>query len=99
MVGCVGESFGEQLINTLKGYNVRTDYVEKIDAVSSGIAVIVVVDGDNRIILDSGANGLVNTDLIDHALEDAKAGDYLICQLEIELSMVEYALKKGKEKV
>ena len=98
MVGCVGEAFGDRLINTLKGYNVRTDYVKKIDTVSSGIAIIVVVDGDNRIILDSGANGLVNTDLIDCALENAKAGDYLVCQLEIELAMVEYALKKGKEK-
>ena len=98
MIGCVGDAFGEQLISTLNGYNVHTDYVEKLNNVSSGIAVIVVVDGDNRIILDSGANGLVNKSLIDRALASAKAGDYLICQLEIGLAMVEYALSKGREK-
>ena len=98
MVGCVGEAFGDQLIATLNGYNVHTDYVQKLNDVSSGIAVIVVVDGDNRIILDSGANGLVTSEMIDRALENAKAGDYLICQLEIDLAMVEYALRKGKEK-
>lgn len=98
MVGCVGEAFGDELKETLKGWGVRVDYVEKLEGVSSGIAVIVVVDGDNRIILDAGANGRVRETLIDRALEGAGAGDYLVCQLEISREIVRYALRKARQK-
>ena len=98
MVGCVGDAFGEELKSTLDGYGVRTDYVEKIGGVSSGIAVILIVDGDNRIILDAGSNARVTKALIDRALASAEAGDYLVTQLEIAQDMVEYALKSAKEK-
>ncbi len=98
MVGCVGEAFGDELKGTLKKYGVHTEYIEKKEGVSSGIAVIVVVDGDNRIILDAGANAKVSEALIDEALTGAKPGDYLVSQLEIDLRTVEYALKKAKEK-
>ncbi len=98
MVGCVGDAFGDELKATLGKYGVHTDYVEKINGISSGIAVILVVDGDNRIILDAGSNGKVDVALIDQALATAERGDYLVTQLEIEQDMVEYALKKAKEK-
>ena len=97
MVGCVGDAFGEQLKSTLNGYNVNTDFISEQKDVSSGIAVIVVVDGDNRIILDAGANGRVNEQIIDNALKSASAGDYLVCQLEIPQESVKYALSRAKE--
>ena len=98
MVGAVGKEFGDELINTLNSYGVNTEFVEKLDNVSSGIAVITVVDNDNRIILSEGSNGLVSKELIDRALENANSGDYLITQLEIPTDIVLYSLKKGKEK-
>lgn len=98
MVGCVGEAFGEELKATLNGYNVNVDHVEKLDGVSSGIAVIVVVDGDNRIILDAGANGKVYEALVDKAFENASEGDFVVCQLEISQDIVAYAFQKAKEK-
>ena len=98
MVGCVGNEFGDQLKNTLGGYGVNVDYVEKLDGISSGIAVIVVVDGDNRIILDAGANGKVSKQLVDKAFETAEKGDFVICQLEIAQDIVEYAFEKAKQK-
>ena len=98
MVGCVGNAFGDELKNTLNGYRVNTSYVEKLEGVSSGIAVIVVVDGDNRIILDAGANGKVSKALVDSALAEAEEGDYLICQLEIAQEIVAYAFEKAKAK-
>ncbi len=97
MVGCVGEAFGEELKNTLQSYGVHTDFVETRKGVSSGIAVIVVIDGDNRIILDSGANALVSNEQIERALSYAQKGDYLLVQLEIGLPAVAFALKKAKE--
>ena len=98
MMGCVGNAFGDELKETLKKYGVHTEYIAKIADVSSGIAVIVVVDGGNRIILDAGANGKVSEALIEEALSDAEKGDYLVCQLEISQKIVRYALQRAKEK-
>lgn len=98
MVGCVGSAFGRELIDTLAGYGAKTECIEICPEVSSGIAVIVVVDGDNRIILDAGANGKVSNALVDRALALAQPGDFLVVQLEISLDVVGYAMKKAREK-
>jgi len=97
MVGAVGNAFGKDLIETLEGYGVNSKGVRVIDNVSSGVAVIVVVDGDNRIILDAGANGLLTKDLIDDAFKNASKGDYVICQLEVSQEIVNYTFEKAKE--
>lgn len=97
MVGCVGKEFGDELLDALKSYGVHTEHVQKLNGISSGIAVIIVVDGDNRIILDRGANGCLTEALIDKAFESAEAGDFLVTQLEVEQSIVEYSLKRAKE--
>lgn len=98
MVGKVGKAFGRELVETLKSYGVNTDYVKEEGSVSSGIAVIVVVDHDNRIILDKGSNALVDKELIDNALKDASKGDYVVCQLEIPQESVKYAFEVAKSK-
>ncbi len=98
MVGCVGREFGDELLASLTKYGVRTQYVRRAEEVSSGIAVIVVAGGDNRIMLDAGANKLPDRALIDGALQGASAGDYLLLQLEIPMPAIEYALKCAREK-
>ncbi len=98
MIGAVGTSFGKELLDTLKQYGVNTDNVKEFSSVSSGIAVIVISDNDNRIILDSGANGLVTINQIDEALQDATIGDYFLTQLEIPVNVVEQSIKFAKEK-
>lgn len=98
MVGAVGTSFGKQLKDALNMYGVDTTNVKTFEECSSGLAVIIVVDNDNRIILDRGANALVSCDCIDKALENAKEGDYLVCQLEIPQEIVDYAFKLGHKK-
>ena len=97
MVGCLGDAFSRDLKETLEGYNVKTDYIVKKDNVSSGIAVIIIVDGDNRIILDAGSNALVDKDAVDNAFSKASEGDYVICQLEIPQETVRYAFLKAKK--
>lgn len=97
MVGCVGAYFGDELAASLKDSGVDTTNVARDNGLSSGIAVIIVVDGDNRIILDRGANMRVDEALIDGALAGASAGDFLVVQLEIPPASVAYALKRGKE--
>jgi len=98
MVGAVGNAFGDQLRDTLRGYGVDTSNVCQYDEVSSGIAVITVNGGENRIILDSGANGLVSTQMAEKALADAECGDWLIVQLEIPVETVLEALRIARSK-
>lgn len=97
MVGTVGNAFGEELISALQHYGVKTDYLCRDSEISSGIAVIVVIDGDNRIILDRGANARTDRETVDRAFSQAREGDYLVVQLEIPTETVAYAMKRAKE--
>ncbi len=98
MIGAVGNAFSEELISSLEASGADVRFLKRVDDVSSGIAVIVVVNGDNRIILDKGANARTDKALIDRALQEAERGDYLVVQLEIDSEAVNYALHLAKEK-
>ena len=62
------------------------------------MAVIVVTEGENRIIIDSGANGYLNKGDIDSVLEVAGEGDIYLTQLENPIDIVGYGLMRAKEK-
>ncbi len=97
MCGVVGnDSFGETLINNLKSSGVDTTFIRKQENVSTGIAVIVVAEGDNRIILDKGANAHLTEKDIDAALSRAEKGDIYLTQLENPIDIIGYGLKKAK---
>lgn len=98
MLGKVGkDSFGEELINSLKMANVETRFIEKTKT-SSGIAKIVVEEnGQNRILVVAGANNEVDRDYVDRNIDVIKECDIVVAQLEIPLETVEYAFKKAKE--
>ncbi len=98
MVGAVGNEFGDELLQTLSNYGVNVDNVKRYNDVSSGIAVITVCRGENRIIIDSGANGRVAEELAARALSDATENDMLIVQLEIPIETVMSALRVAKSK-
>ena len=98
MIGKVGsDAFGVELKQTLLSYGVDITNVGD-SKVNSGLAMIIVYENDNRIILDAGANYDVTEKDVDDGLKDAKEGDILIMQLEVPLSIVEYASVKAKEK-
>lgn len=99
MCGCVGnDAFGEGLINSLSNDGVHTDFIRKVDNIPTGVAVIAVTEGENRIILDSGANAHLTENDIDKMLEIANEGDIYLTQLENPISVIGYGLKKAKEK-
>ncbi len=99
MCACVGnDDFGAMAINALKTEGIDVENVRKVDGAPTGTAVIVVENGDNRIILDKGANACLQESDIDKALETAKAGDIYITQLENPIHIIGYGLKKAKEK-
>lgn len=98
IIGCVGDEFGKELTDTLVGYGVGVKNLVKRSGISSGVAVIILCDGDNRIILDKGANGLVDETVVKQGLKEVCAGDYVITQLEIPVSSVVSAMQTGKSK-
>lgn len=99
MCGCVGnDSFGNELIDNLKSAGVNTDFIRRVEKKPTGVAVIVVTQGENRIIIDSGANGFLSENDIDRVLEIANEGDIYLTQLENPIDVIGYGLKKAKEK-
>jgi len=99
MGGAVGDdSFGAQLLENLRTFGVNVDAVRTVPDCSTGIAVIIVVDGDNRIILDGGANQQVTNSDVDRLLVGAQAGDIFICSLENPIPVLGYALQEAKKK-
>ncbi len=98
MCGCVGkDDFGTSALSALQKDGVDVSYVRKVDA-PTGTAVIIVENGDNRIILDRGANACLTEEDIDNALATAKEGDIYLTQLENPIEVIGYGLKRAKEK-
>ena len=99
MCGCVGDdSFGKEAIESLRADGINTEYVRSVGGTSTGTAIIVLTDGDNRIIVDPGANLALTCDDIDRFLETANAGDVYLTQLENPIDVIGYGLKRAKER-
>ncbi len=99
MCGAVGnDSFGATLIENLKTAGVNTEYISKEKDISTGIAVIIVASGNNRIILDKGANAKLTTEKTAKFLGNASAGDIFLTQLENPIDVIGESLKIAKEK-
>lgn len=98
MCGCVGsDSFGVEAIKAFNEDGVDTDSISVIEGVSTGTAVIVLNNQNNRIILSSGANAHLSKDQIDKFLEKAKPGDIYVTQMENPLDVIGYGLKRAKD--
>lgn len=98
MIGKVGsDETGDALKNNLKAMGVDESMVTRAE-VPSGIAMIIVEGGENRIILYKGANHSVTKADVDEGLKNAKPGDALVMQLEIPLETVTYAAAVAKQK-
>jgi ribokinase len=96
---CVGDDeYGNQISQNFKKYKIEGYYVQKNE--KTGRAYIEVdKNGENRIIIFSGANDKVDKEKIDKFFD--QYGDEIdICLLQNEIPMqsVEYAISKLKEK-
>ncbi len=86
--GAVGnDANGELLLKELKNNNVDFKGF-KTDEVPTGIAMITVVDGNNFIILDSGANAKLTPEVIEKYRALIVESDYCVMQLEIPVETV-----------
>lgn len=99
MCGCVGDDeFGTSSIAALEKEGIDVSNVRKINGVPTGTAIIIIENGDNRIILDRGTNECLSKEDIDAVLSKANAGDIYLTQLENPIEVIGYGLKKAKEK-
>jgi len=96
MLGRVGnDNFGDFLLNNLKQNKVDSTLVQRDDA-STGTAIVVVdSNGQNSIVLSTGANGKVTPADVERA--SFSAFSLLLLQLEIPTPTVLRAAQRAKE--
>ena len=99
MCGCVGDdAYGKEVVDSLNKLGINTEYIYKVDNEPTGTAIIILTNGDNRIIVDRGANAFLSKEQIDKFLEKAEPGDIYLTQLECPSAVVGYGLERAKEK-
>lgn len=98
MLGCVGgDEFGRQLILNLQNNNVNVEMIKTLTDVSSGVAVITVVGGNNCIIVNPGANGFVSPEMVQAHEEEIKGSAMIVMQMEIPYESVVKATTLAKQ--
>lgn len=90
MVGRVGrDAFGETLLGNLEEDGIEHDFVVQDGEAATGVALIVVDDnGENSIVVSSGANMRLSPADVEAAEAVIAAADVLILQLEVPLESV-----------
>lgn len=99
MLGAVGkDSYADIQRESLKSAGVDVSNLVCREDVATGIAMITVnSDGDNCIVVISGANATLSPEDIDRNRVLLQACDVVIFQLEVPLNTVCYAAKLAKE--
>lgn len=93
MFGCVGEDdMGKKLLENLQEQGVHTEFVSKIADCPSGQAFITVAEGDNSIVVISGANACVTKSYIDSVREHILDCDIIVLQNEIPAETIHYVI-------
>ncbi len=98
MVGRVGQdNFGDTLIHGLVENKVKTNQVIKDPESPTGIAMIAVAtNGENSIVVASGANLKVSIEDVENARPQMREVDLLLVQLECPLETVTAAVDLAK---
>ncbi|MDZ5784075.1 ribokinase [Marinococcus luteus] len=98
MVGAVGsDAFGTEYLEHLRTEGINTEHVRTRTDLSSGVAVIIVSEGDNCIIVTPGANATVSPDDIEESRSLLREADAVLVQLEIPVPAVERVLQTAEE--
>ena len=87
-VGALGkDANGAMLQNTLDCYDIPATCLETEER-ATGCAMIVLVDGDNFIVVDEGANACLTPDVIDGVARYIEDADIVLIQYEIPVASV-----------
>jgi ribokinase len=95
MLGAVGDDpAGVRMVEDLRRRGVGTGPVRTVAGVSTGTAYITVTpDGENTIVLDPGANGLVDAAAVEEAWPSLPPAGVLLSLLEIPVAGVAAAVR------
>jgi ribokinase len=86
--------FAEQSLNNFKKEGVNTKYVIQTKEAPSGVALIIVDDaGNNVIVVAPGANQMLSPEDVKRAESDIASSGALVAQLEVPLETVEFAAR------
>lgn len=98
MLGAIGnDTYGDIQIESLQKAGVNVSGLIRREEENTGIALITVNrDGDNSIVVVSGANATLSCEDIDQNIHLLQEADIIIFQLEIPLDTVLYGAKKAK---
>jgi len=97
MIGAVGaDAFGTELLQHLQKEGIIVGGVKPVTDTETGIATIIISEGDNRIIVVPGANHALCPDDLEQWEEKIATSDVCLLQLEIPLSVVERAVSIAK---
>ena len=99
MIAKVGnDGFGQQYLENYQSSGLVTDYVSVTDEAPTGIAAITVDEqGQNSIIVVSGANFAMTPSDIENATPAVREADAALCQLEIPLDATIRFLEIAKD--
>lgn len=98
VTGVGRDVFGEGTLENFRTFGIDTTYVSVDDEVASGVAPIAVgPNGDNAIIIVTGANDRLTRNDVERARPAIAAAEVLVCQLEIPLDITRAALEIARE--
>ena len=100
MLGMVGkDEYAKLLKQNLESVNVNTKGIIEQEGISTGVAFVTVDNnGENSIVVISGANEKLTIEFIDENMNFIDDADIIVMQLEIPIDVVNYVAKIAKEK-
>jgi ribokinase len=91
--------FGKQSVMLYTSENIKTDFIYSDPKHPSGVALITVdSQGENCIVVASGANAYLTPADIDKASAEIENSDLVLMQLEIPIETVEYVAQMASKK-
>ncbi|HEX4268957.1 MAG TPA: ribokinase [Steroidobacteraceae bacterium] len=99
MIAAVGgDTLGTETVRNFTSIGVRTSGLRVIPDTSTGAAMILVTpDGENRIIVASGANDLLRPADVDAAASLLAGADMVLLQFEVPLETVYHTIRLAKK--
>lgn len=94
MVGAVGDdAFGKNLRERFRDEGANDEDIITVPQESTGVATIILSDGDNRIIVAPGANKYVTPEMIKKKQDTILSSDIILMQFEIPMETIEYTVE------
>ena len=98
MLGCVGnDSFGKTQMESLTHCGVCMKHIQEEETLTGTAVIFVDQDGNNSIVVLSGANKRCDIEYIKKRDQLFQEADYIMFQMEIPTETVYYGLRRAKE--